>query len=281
MGKRIVDWFWPRARAEHVRGIVRANELLVERARASADMADVALSLEPQDARYEAIACELYRQAAHWATVASSTDGSPPATFEGDFVSVAELSPEQQRDTRLALRATVEALLTQLEEPSRRTKALGFQRAWRLGLLVLLVGVVGSALWSRLFGELAVGKEWRASSNYGSGGCTSPAQSCVGNNAYFFHTKVNDHNPWIEFDLADDERVSVVKVENRQDCCAERAVPLLVEISRDHRTWQPVARRDAIFSSWRASFDPVRARWVRLRAPQGGPLHLFSVRIYH
>jgi hypothetical protein len=244
-------------------------------------MANVALSLEPQNPAYESIACELYRQAAHWAAVASASDDSCPALASGDFVSTAELSMDEQRNARLALQATVEASLRTLDEPDRRTKALGFQRAWRLGLLVLLLGLGGGKLWSLLFGDLAAGREWLASSNYGSGGCASPAQTCLGNDAYFFHTAVEDHNPWIEFDLTADELVSVVKVDNRQDCCAERAAPLLVEVSRDHQGWQPVAQRDAVFSSWRASFEPVRARWVRLRAPQGGPLHLSRVRIYH
>jgi hypothetical protein len=244
-------------------------------------MANVALSLEPQNPTYESIACELYRQAAHWAAVASSSDDSCPGTANGEFVSTAALSIEEQRNTRLALQATVEASLRRLDEPNLRTKKLGFQRAWRLGLPVLLLGLGGSKLWSLQFGDLAADKEWLASSNYASGGCASPAQTCVGNNAYFFHTAVEDHDPWIEFDLTADELVSVVKVDNRQDCCAERAAPLLVEVSRDHQAWQPVAQRDEVFSSWRAAFDPVRARWVRLRAPHGGPLHLSRVRIYH
>ena len=91
---------------------------------------------------------------------------------------------------------------------------------------------------------------------------------------------MNDHNPWIEFDLGALQRVSMVRVENRQDCCGERAVPLAVEVSRDHRRWQSVARRDAVFSTWDAAFDSVETRWIRLRVLKPSTLHLHSVGIY-
>ncbi|HEX3850120.1 MAG TPA: discoidin domain-containing protein, partial [Polyangiaceae bacterium] len=157
-----------------------------------------------------------------------------------------------------------------------------------LVLGVLALGVLGVALavlkvWSYLDqrGDLAVGKEWRVSSSYGVGGCAPPEQECgqVGG-GYFFHTAVDDSSPWVEFDLGSEMPVARVDVKNRTDCCFERAVPLGIELSRNRQAWQTVARRDEVFTSWRASFEPVKARYVRLRLMGTGTLHLSRVGIF-
>jgi len=288
------------------------------RARVTADEANVTHTSEPWEPLREAIASELYRQSAYWAACAlsedpssgiPSTDAGPPwealedrlfnppeggvATPDalrqlartGSFTYFAELSRDELRRARLSLRWLARALLARFDERLAPLKAIRAQRYRRLGLLVvLLLGAALGATWVREVRlrrtELSAGKSWRLSSSYGTGGCTSPEQKCPENTGFFFHTRVNDHNPWIEFDLATPQQVSIVEVENRQDCCFERALPLAVEISRDHKSWQEVARRDADFSTWRASFDAVQARWVRLRIPQPGTLHLHAVRIY-
>jgi hypothetical protein len=68
-------------------------------------------------------------------------------------------------------------------------------------------------------------------------------------------------------------------VENRLDCCGERARPLVIEISSDRKKWTQVVRHDDFFTTWRASFPRVRARFVRVRVPGSGILHLSRVRI--
>jgi hypothetical protein len=126
--------------------------------------------------------------------------------------------------------------------------------------------------------DLARGKPWVASSRYPEYGCTSPAQVCSKSDIYFFSTN-NELNPSIEWDLGAAQRVSGLRVDNRVDCCIERAVPLLVEVSLDHKTWKETARRDDEFATWKAAFAPVQARWVRLRVPRATLLHLTRVRI--
>jgi F5/8 type C domain-containing protein len=151
-----------------------------------------------------------------------------------------------------------------------------------LGLLlaVAVLAVAGIA-WGREARErardVAVNKPWRTSSVYAAV-CVSPKQDCADGSDYFFHTQ-DEQSPWIEFDLGSSQRIRGVRVINRKDCCGERAVPLVVEVSTDQSRWKTVARRDAVFSSWLAEFAPVDARWVRLRLEKRAPLHLAQVRI--
>jgi hypothetical protein len=70
-----------------------------------------------------------------------------------------------------------------------------------------------------------------------------------------------------------------VRVRNRRNCCSERAVPLVVEVSTDNEHWLEVTRNEQDFSEWKGSFAPVQARWVRLRVPRKTVLHLRRVRV--
>ena len=71
-----------------------------------------------------------------------------------------------------------------------------------------------------------------------------------------------------------------MRVDNRTDCCSERAVPLIVETSVDHLRWSEAARRIEDFTSWKTAFPARNARWVRLRVPRRTLLHLTGVRIF-
>jgi hypothetical protein len=320
LGKRVLEWFWrAESLARQRRLLPPAGEhaqLLARRARVSAEVASVAYTSLPLEPSHEAIASELYRQSAYWAACALLRDGPAPSVDAaavwdalderlltppeggvatpnelrqlartGSFAVFAELSADEQQRARLSLSQLTQTLLAKFDEGGAALKSIRAQRIWRLLLLSLLIlGAVQGVVWARdphwQRGELSAGKAWQLSSTYGIGGCLSPEQHCPGNTGYFFHTGMNDQSPWIEFDLASLQRVSTVQVENRQDCCEERAVPLTVEVSRDHQLWQSVARRDALFSTWSVSFDAVSARWVRLRVLKPSALHLHSVRIY-
>jgi hypothetical protein len=128
--------------------------------------------------------------------------------------------------------------------------------------------------------DLAKDKPWSASSLYtGGGGCDSPQQECPENRGFFFHT--NDENgPWFEIDLGTVQNVSSARIDNRQDCCKERGIPLLIELSTDRKTWKEVARQNKPFDSWKASFSTQRARYFRLRAEGFKILHLHRVRVF-
>jgi len=99
-----------------------------------------------------------------------------------------------------------------------------------------------------------------------------------GSNTHFFSTQAED-SPWIEFDLGSIASISYVRVINRLDCCQERAVPLVIEVADQRRTWSEVARREESFVLWSATFRRRPARYVRLRVARPSILHLSYVEI--
>lgn len=126
--------------------------------------------------------------------------------------------------------------------------------------------------------DLASGKKWTASSqrdNWAESGKITDEPGIQ----ILFHTKEDD-SPWFVIDLEKPVSIASVDVLNRQDCCGERAVPLLVELSDDAKTWREVARRDEPFTAWKASFPAQDARYVRLRAPRKTYLHLQKIGIH-
>lgn len=320
VGRRIFEWFWQGAReADWLRSAQLSARTAAEyprRAKLSTDLADA--SLVTAEPLAEPMACELYRQAAYWTLCALTPalasecaagyseavwatlddrwlEGCAPtaearallrsALHAGNFVYFTSLAPREQVATRRLLRDSNAALRGQLAQARKGLRRVRAQRALRLsGLLALLVcGVIASTLLRSSIArarDLANSATWRASSAFGGGGCKSPLQECDSTDGWFFHTRVNDHDPWLEFSFDAPREVSEVVVENREDCCAERAIPLTIEVSEDHEQWRAVAQRDEAFSIWRASFPTVRARWLRLHVKRPTALHLKRVRIF-
>lgn len=323
-GKRVFEWFWRgEALGAWRKSLPQPADrtlALAERARATADVALVALTVpESLGPVAEAIASELYRQSAYWSLCAQfgsvASERTPSQYSEGvwdrldeqvlvplvadpdarvmlrtrlsagTFVDFSELSAHEMGASCAALRGLAAELLARVEERTRANHAIRAQRAWRVGalLLCLVSVIVGPVLlhsdWQDRH-DLAAGAPWRTSSSYDGGGCVSPEQQCAAANGWFFHTNEADKDSWIEFALAGESRISTVLVVNRQDCCAERAVPLVVEVSDDRKHWRSVAERRNEFSRWRASFPTAQARWLRLRLLRPGPLHLARVRIF-
>jgi hypothetical protein len=271
---------------------------------------------EFEDGAAAALACELYRQSLYWvlraqaASPAAPSDNASPrenlvalweradsAVLERaaqgtaklaelkevlgrNFVDFAELAGERQTELAWRLRSFVEALLSDAGKTQVALERLAFQRLLRFAGLIVALLSLGVAYW---FGasaleerrDLAKGKAWRASSlAYVT--CESPEQDCL--SAYFFHTK-QEAEPWLEIDLGEKRTFSSVRVLNREDCCQERAVPLVIEVSDDGKEWLEVKKRTKEFVSWRTKFEPVNARLVRLRAPKKTSLHLRRVMV--
>jgi hypothetical protein len=147
-------------------------------------------------------------------------------------------------------------------------------------LLLLATLVFGLGFGRELLevrGDLSLGKPWVTSSTLEQV-CASPLHHCGVEKGYFFHTQ-EEASPWIEIDLQREERFSALRVFNRQDCCDDRAVPLVIEVSTDHQHWREVVRKTETFGEWKAKFAPISARWVRLRIARRSLLHLFDVRV--
>jgi hypothetical protein len=166
-------------------------------------------------------------------------------------------------------------------------RELAIQRIWmrRLTVIATFLVLIAGAIWgSRVLlaraerlSDLAVGKAWVTSSTYPAG-CTSPEQSCGGGLGFFVHTN-EEPNPWLMFDLEQPTSISALRIFNRTDCCQDRGLPLVVEVSSDQKAWKEVARRTTEFREWKAEFATIDARYVRLRAEGTAILHFSQVRI--
>ena len=141
-------------------------------------------------------------------------------------------------------------------------------------LLLLLLPVVST--W--LAPDLAEGKVWTASSAWGP----FPVTGVMLGDAPLdgrFHTN-DEISPWVIVDLGRVYDVHAVQVENRVNCCRERAVPMRVELSVDKQRFWRVAYRRAIFERFTAHFATRKARYVRLTVDRRSTLHLRRVAVY-
>ena len=313
--RRFFNWFW---RGRELRELRRDAAADSPRVRQLAGRARLLFELgertrrpaEPLPFPGDAAAAELFRQSAYWAARAvagtqGAGAGEPWSALDarlvdkavgneraaevtrlietGDFVETWEL-PEEQRSLRATELANVaKTLIDELAWQTRARDALWIQRVLRIALLLaVILGAVSGVRWvmdrSEQGRDLAVGKPWRASSAMSGVGCTSPLQECGESTDYFFHS-TDENGPWLEIDLGKPTTFTGVRVENRRDCCFDRAVPLVVEVGDSPQQFREVARRTSSFSSWLASFSPTKARYVRLRVPRQSLLHLSRVRV--
>jgi hypothetical protein len=201
----------------------------------------------------------------------------------GDFADFADLSAEEQARQARDLVTFDKSLIGLLEAPRVKLDRLWTRRVLRVGAgLVTLVVLVAGGLYLRSQREAArdwaLGRPYKASSVYPTVGCKSPDQDCPESPFYFFHTQDEDR-PWLEIDLGAKRRFSAVKIVNREDCCADRAIPLAFEVSTDHTKWRELGRRNEVFNTWQHEFAPVSARWVRVIALKKTPLHLRRIAV--
>jgi hypothetical protein len=190
---------------------------------------------------------------------------------------VTELEHDAQEATKI-----LQALLKKATEPQRKLEHLLLLRTFRIGVAVgLLGGVIGLVLWVVSIvttpPDLLAGKVWHASSSYKN---YNPTTRIVDGNSteIFFHTN-EEMNPWVEFDLAHPALIKSITVKNRSDCCSERAIPLVVEVSQDRSHWKEVARRNEDFRQWTSKISPQQARYVRIRSLRKTWLHLEKVHV--
>ena len=157
-------------------------------------------------------------------------------------------------------------------------------RAYRLGLraagLLFVLGAVVYLRWDTLEAwtagpDLAADKPWTASS--AAIQCVPAKHNCGGlHSGVFVHTKL-ENEPWLRLDLGAEHELERIELQNRTDCCQDRAVPVIVELSKDGTRFHTVARRDETFDVWHTRFKPERARYVRIRVLKLTALHLERV----
>jgi hypothetical protein len=196
------------------------------------------------------------------------------------FVDDASVEVERLREEASLLRDVAAELLEPALAPEHALERALQQRRRRLALMGAFVCCALFAA-MRLRGpaaDLAAGKPWRTSSSLAT--CEPAKHLCAGTKTdILFHTLEED-SPWFELDLGAPTRFSVVEVQNRADGFPERAIPLVVEVGDDGRTFRLVAVRAETFTTWRAELATQTARFVRVRATNRTFLHLESVKIF-
>ncbi|MFO0597361.1 MAG: discoidin domain-containing protein [Myxococcaceae bacterium] len=173
----------------------------------------------------------------------------------------------------LDVRAVAWAAVDKLDGPRRQAERKRWTRVALFTLLAvgafsIVLAVVSAIRHRPLEPGLLVGKPVRTSSKLGRD---------WGSTKLLFHTDL-EANPWAEWDLGQPTKLHEVVVTNRSDCCDERAIPLVVEVSDDQANWKEVARRtDRFDATMRLPFDEVTARYLRLRIARTSFLHLEAV----
>jgi hypothetical protein len=306
-----LEWFWRGSALQQAKNAPKASSQRRERlrrARLAAELADRTVDpAEPlRDGSALPLAISLYREAAYWALLAKSEADAKPSLRElldggnfpkpamndddvaqvrralGDktFVETAEDRPDALcRDADLC-QAFVHGLIQSELDASDQTTVVLVQRWVRSGILFALVGlalfmVAGSVRQALKGPDLLANKPWHASSK--AYDCHPKDMECGGaRSAMFFHTQ-EEEKPWVVFDLGSPQSFSRIEVVNREDCCPERAVPLVVEASDDENNWREVARRTDSFREWETTIKPTTARYVRLRVDRRTSFHLIRV----
>ncbi len=306
LARRLGEWLWRKqavdaARAQLPRPGELAGRAYVQARLLRAIAARVADPGEPfPDGRPVAGLLSLYRDIVYWTLVAEARDsGTVASDLAGMWrqapagrLSAAAGNAENLESIRTTLvdmpalrsldvreeeldrvRKFADALYEDVARPRRRFRLAVALRWFRVAALAAATLTIGFAIRAVILGpNLAAGRPLRTSSLLA--GCPGEA-GCAD---LLFHTNL-ENNPWVEFDLGAVARIHVVEVRNRADCCQERAVPLIVEVSVNDHTWKEVARRDREFSTWKATFPRTRARYVKLSVPRSTMLHLSDVAI--
>jgi hypothetical protein len=173
-----------------------------------------------------------------------------------------------------AARKFAEALVWELDAPARRIEHLLVNRWLRVGVVAVVVIAAAFGIRTVLLGpNLIADRPFQTSTTLEQ--CAHKGMC----SDVMFHTLPQD-NPWAEFDIGSVKPVHRVELTNRSDCCAERIVGVVVELSTDRKTWTEVAHNDHIFSKWSPTFPKRPARYVRVRLPRpNAVLHLDDIAV--
>ena len=95
-----------------------------------------------------------------------------------------------------------------------------------------------------------------------------------------FHTTSDDPDPWAMIDFGTRKRFSQVVVYNRRDCCKERQVPMVLEVSDDGVKFEVIAERQVTFDKWTVKGLHASGRYLRMHLRGHGPFHLAEVAVY-
>lgn len=199
-----------------------------------------------------------------------------PAKFTGPLASDNALELESSAPLPIARLRELEAWVVDLTRWAEQKPRRRFGPRWlAAGVVALIAAVV--VLAPQLGGKPSwVDFTWRASSAYG----TYPITGMLGDSKdeLVFHT-ASEPAPWVLIDMHEPRSIHEIILKNRRDCCFERGLPLVVELSLDAQSFTLAGRKDNVFEAWPVRFEPQLARYVRLRSEANTHLHLAQVAI--
>lgn len=176
---------------------------------------------------------------------------------------------ERQEQLAVRVRAFVETLLWNADALRRRLDHLLVLRLARLTMVAAALLLMAFGVYKVTRGpNLAAGKPWKTSTRWA--GCSADP-TCEG--VLLFHT-LEEKEPWAEVDLLKPQTIHRIEVKNRVECCAERLVPLVVEVSLDGKQWTEVGRTKEQFTNWTTKFAPRPVRYIKLHVARVSTMHI-------
>lgn len=309
-GGAIIDWLLVRSELAQARAaatqLTSEQQEFVRRAKLALELGE--LAFRPGNAvrsgSTAAHASNLFRQAVYWALLARRRTTGPispeqlwaelgrslPPSLAGDeaeeaflaramrstFVEFAQDSEEAQRASAVRLHRVAKRMVSDVQRVNWRLEWAKLKRLVLVGLALAILSSAVIWLWPPKV-DLAKGKPWRVSSIGAE--CHPEKSECGGAKTnILFHTR-QEQDPWFEYDFGAPISFSSLTIRNRSDYGPERAVPLVVEVSNDDKSFTQIARREAQFSTWEPSFK-TRARYLRLRVARESMLHLEAVAVH-
>jgi hypothetical protein len=248
-------------------GEIARNEELGEDTLGRQDLAAVMPALPPDPTRPVALPTDDARVRAALAT--------------RDTLYFDRLSPEDAARTRSALERAGSMLRHRVE--ARSLAGIRGTRWGRFAALVVIVGylavaAVGAAL---RVPNVALHKPVIPSSVwYTPTGGQDIVDGQVGT-SFGIHTQMEE-SPNVVIDLQDTFRIEQVKVHNRVDGWFDDCLPLVVELSIDGKSFEPIGRRDDHFDAdppWVVEGHRQPARYVKVRVARKSYLALSEVEV--
>jgi hypothetical protein len=141
--------------------------------------------------------------------------------------------PRPEQEQGLAdLKTLSTALLMRLTQSAQRLRAIFVRRIiLAFATLILVIAGVKGGLAVNLKPSLTAGQPWRTSTTLEA--CRPHDHYCADAvTDILFHT-LEEESPWVEYDLGSRKAFKRLVVKNRSDCCPDRAVPLVFEVSDD------------------------------------------------
>lgn len=309
-GGPVVDWLLVRSELAQARAaaakLTTEQREYVRRAKLALEVGELAFipGNAVRSGSTAPLASNLFREAMYWALLArraqpgpvspeqlftetersvvqadTANDGeyaSLTSAMRSTFTELSEGTEEVQRALAVQLHRAAKRVVLDVQRVLWRVQWAKLKRFARVALSISILVGIAIALWPKPR-DLAKGKPWRTSS---IGAVCHPEKSeCGGKTDILFHTR-QEHEPWFEYDFGAPIAFSSLMVRNRSDCCADRTVPLVVEVSNDGQSFTEVTRREAQFATWSPSFTTQHARYLRLRVARDSILHLEAIEVH-